>query len=389
MLSYNNISNYSSTVSPDWNQQASNWTWEYVLLAVYIGTCSLVGTLGNIPVLCVYMRKKDHIPTNTFIKVLAMADLAVCSLVMPYTLFYELHLVQSDVLCRIVEYIRHVSIFASNATLVAIAIERYIAVCKLSHKLTLQDVNTGVVVIIVVSCVLAVPAVFIFAVVYSDDVKDVKCAFAHISGSPQFCHFTYTILGKTGAVIYQGVLVVVFCACELTNVVLYTILYSQMYRRTNRRERRNNIATQERPSVSVNVEIDKQPALAKSNMSASFSFLQPTYNRSECEDDDNRSTSPHAHTVDDAPAVVQSHRRIYTRSKRRLRHQRTGKMLFLCTVIFIVTWIPCFLDIFGITNNLVLRYLFFLGNASNPIVYGIVNENLRLSFKKLLLCRAT
>jgi hypothetical protein len=61
----------------------------------------------------------------------------------------------------------------------------------------------------------------------------------------------------------------------------------------------------------------------------------------------------------------------------------TAKMLFLCTVIYSLTWLPFWIDIFGITDNLVFRYLFFIGNATNPIVYGIVNDQIRREFQKL------
>ena len=42
------------------------------------------------------------------------------------------------------------------------------------------------------------------------------------------------------------------------------------------------------------------------------------------------------------------------------QHKRTAKMLFLCTVIYIVTWLPFWFDIFGLTDSLILRHLFFM-----------------------------
>ena len=58
-------------------------------------------------------------------------------------------------------------------------------------------------------------------------------------------------------------------------------------------------------------------------------------------------------------------------------------MLFLCSVVFLITWLPFWVDVFNHTHNLCLRYLFFLGNASNPLVYGISNAQFRRSFVKL------
>lgn len=122
-----------------------SWNLEYICLAVYLTVCSFVGILGNIPVLIVYFHKRDQMVSNTFIKVLAILDLLVCMLIMPYTMIYELHMVSSDVACRLFEFLRHFVIAASNITLVAISVERYIAVCHLSCKMSVDLVNKGII----------------------------------------------------------------------------------------------------------------------------------------------------------------------------------------------------------------------------------------------------
>jgi hypothetical protein len=400
LLAYDHTVDYNLSVSPTGDQLLFYWTWEYIVLAVFIGSCSLVGTLGNMPVLYVYMHKRDRIPTNTFIKVLAMADLAVCSLVMPYTVFYELRMVNSDAICRIVEYIRHVSVFASNFSLVAIALERYVAVCKLSHKLSVQDVNRGILIIIGISCAMAVPAVLIFAVVSTEDIADVQGAIAHAQLDFKYCHFTYTVIGRTGAFVYQSALLAIYCVCVLITVVLYIAIYRYLYLRTQRRHM-NNVVSTKCPVVTVDAENEH---ISLDIMTpASLSFLPPPntlasvshppkgvdekqYTESVRDvNEESGSTCP----MEDTPSLippsnpVHTRSRSYSESKGCLVHQRTATMLFLCTVIVVVSWLPFWFDIFGVTHNLVLRYLFFLGNASNPIVYGIVNVNVRAAFKTL------
>ena len=108
-----------------------------------ISSLAVVGILGNIPVLIVYTRRRDTLPTSTFIKVLAVIDLIVCALFMPYTIVYEFHLVTSDIVCRVCEFMRHCTLFISVKTLVAIGSERYFAVCKISTKINVNSINIG------------------------------------------------------------------------------------------------------------------------------------------------------------------------------------------------------------------------------------------------------
>ncbi|KAH3777449.1 hypothetical protein DPMN_178894 [Dreissena polymorpha] len=70
--------------------------------------------------------------------------------------------------------------------------------------------------------------------------------------------------------------------------------------------------------------------------------------------------------------------------RKRYNHRRTARMLFLCTVIYFVTWIPFWLDIFGFTHSIILRHVYLISHATNPIVYGIVNRQVRKSIKRLL-----
>lgn len=67
--------------------------------------------------------------------------------------------------------------------------------------------------------------------------------------------------------------------------------------------------------------------------------------------------------------------------------KKAGTMLSICTAIFVVTWLPFWLDIFNLTCNLTFRYTFFLGHVTNPLVYGAVSSRVRGELKRILLCR--
>ena len=392
------------------------WRLEYIILAVMISSLAVVGILGNIPVLIVYFRRRDNLPTSTFIKVLAVIDLIVCAFFMPYTIVYEFHLVTSDIMCRVCEFMRHCTLFISVITLVAIASERYFAVCKISTKLNVNSINIGVWVIIILAAILAVPAIGTFAVVHDWDVKDIPCHFPHEYTSGIFCHFTYTLIGKPLVTAYQILQAVISFLLILIVTILYLIVYSVLWKRSLIRRRMierkcGNSETNFSSNASNEKECRRFYCTRTSQCCGASS--DPSYNQnsqvwSECINNDlNERESSHEMQnsigVDKAdtcryeggPNSTKPIRRqirfcVSAQSGRseklkriKYQHKRTAKMLFLCTVIYIVTWLPFWFDIFGLTDSLILRHLFFIGNSTNPIVYGIVNEQVRRAFKRL------
>ena len=411
---------------------------DYFVLSVLISILSIIGILGNIPVLIVYIKRKDRIASTTFIKFLAFLDLLVCSLVMPYSMVYEFHLVTSDVMCRSFEVLRHFTVMASNVTLVAIAVERYVAVCQIGTKISVKNIKRGVWAIVVISLFFASPAFGTFAVVNETEVEDVQCNFPHETTSGHFCHFTFTIMGKNLVLVYQIVQAAMFCLVLLVIVVLYTIIYVVLWKKT---KKRRELTQRHMPAVnhfhttfneSLLTELAdkcngrKQKILAPEDkmlpaQTVSLNYVNEdadinddidddlsssTENETGCKPDikvkfnndldGDRKTTYNGVTVTsdcngenvksyttEMKKSTNTEEKVDKKKKKRYCHRRTAKMLFMCTVIYFVTWLPFWLDIFGITNSLSLRYLFFIGNASNPIVYGIINEQVRNAIKKL------
>ncbi|XP_046335498.2 growth hormone secretagogue receptor type 1-like [Haliotis rufescens] len=341
------------------------YTPEYILFSIAICVLSIVGTAGNIPVLVVYFRRKDKKTSNTFIKILALIDLLVCMLIMPYTLVYELHLVYSGIACRLFEYFRHFAIISSNVTVVAIAAERYFAVCHFAKRFTVKQVNCGMIVVVTISGILATPAVMIFTLVTADEVRDIECQFPHPGNATHFCHFTTSLTGPLVAYLYQSLLMLSFFISLILIVIFYAIVYSTLWKRTKLR------TTQNRQIATIGNE-DESVRSADNSLSVV---------KGDCSEvSDQKETS----FVEDCKCASGGTLGTSIRNKRIGLHYRTAKMLFMCTVIYLITWVPFWFDIFGATQFLLLRYMFFLGNATNPLVYGIVNSHVRHSFLRLL-----
>ncbi|KAH3777443.1 hypothetical protein DPMN_178886 [Dreissena polymorpha] len=432
---------------------------------------AVVGVSGNIPVLVIFNKRTDKKASNTFIKVLAFIDLLVCLCIMPYAIVYEHHLVSSDIACRSFEFLRHFAVMSSNLTLVAIALERYIAVCRLASRVSVRTIKKGIAVIMVISILMAVPALGTFAVVSKNDVLDVSCTLPHELIEGRFCHFTYSFLGKDFVTVYQIAIMVGFIIILVAIIVLYIIIYVVLWKKAKIREhltkRRvsllavNSKETKRNEAESIfskpvchfprrtsngvanNVEGDMNNFsndCSNKRKRHSHNELQQCSNailtESKCENDNlktcneglinsinhqfemqgqeseteilnqnvtfegnmdrkplgeglDQNNSPKGSIAPSLPAKQNKRSLSFCsndKSKRkRYNHQRTARMLFLCTVIYFVTWVPFWLDIFGLTHSIILRHVYLISHATNPIVYGIVNRKVRKSIKLLFI----
>lgn len=91
--------------------------------------------------------------------------------------------------------------------------------------------------------------------------------------------------------------------------------------------------------------------------------------------------------------AVRKRKRFRKKSSRNARPSRairkTWTMFFICTAVYLLSWVPFFFEIFNVTRILVFRYFFLVGHAANPIIYSVVNIKIRNAIKKLFRCRRT
>ncbi|XP_021360081.1 neuropeptide SIFamide receptor-like [Mizuhopecten yessoensis] len=125
----------------------------------------LFALCGNLMVITVVVRNRSmHNATNYFIVNLAIADVLVSIFCVPITLLSNLYTGWQfgEFTCRVTPYLQGVSVSASVNTLVAIAVDRYLAICRtLEFKLESKTCKSIIVCIWVVSLAIMVPwAVF-------------------------------------------------------------------------------------------------------------------------------------------------------------------------------------------------------------------------------------
>lgn len=394
---------------------------DMILFLILTGIYVLLGSLGNGVILMVYSyrRQKDVYNQNFFIKVLAALDLVVCVVIMPYTIFFEFHRVHNDVVCKMMEIVRHIAILTSNSVLCAIAFERYFAICYPTKKLDQQAIQKIMISLTAVTVLFSAPAPTIFAVTENK-----------ISGNvEEYCQFTTKVIGVMGTNIYQGFLILLCMSGIITIIVLYALIYRRLLHRTLRRRRcmsrsitpskyivrkitNGRGISGELPEGSgaenevVLCLVENVPMLeskrskiqlkgvfeSKSSKSANKttkpenSEISDEHSSDTCVNNQNNEKSPDCRRKLPGPKMT-----MYTYKHTDFRHRakpnvrrKTSIMLFVCSLIYLVTWGPFWLDVFNVTRSLVLRYLFFFGHASNPVVYGIINNQVRADVNKLL-----
>ncbi|CAL1542594.1 unnamed protein product [Lymnaea stagnalis] len=125
---------------------------------------SVLGLLGNSLVLYVYVRKRNKLSSTVFIIALAAIDLVTSAIGMPYTMVVEglNYHISLDFSCKLYYFIITCTVPFSVFIMVAIAIDRYICICRPhSHVLDSTRAKYCVLVLLFMAIVIgAVAAMF-------------------------------------------------------------------------------------------------------------------------------------------------------------------------------------------------------------------------------------
>ncbi|PVD22179.1 hypothetical protein C0Q70_17984 [Pomacea canaliculata] len=120
-----NINDSEECFDLDWVQP---WRRHHLVFTSVFSLCAVGGVLGNLLVVVVYRREGSRAWPAVYVQALAVVDMVVCGVVIPYTIVAELRQVTDDVACRVLELTRHTLVIFSFYILSAVAVERYLAV---------------------------------------------------------------------------------------------------------------------------------------------------------------------------------------------------------------------------------------------------------------------
>ncbi|XP_076436550.1 uncharacterized protein LOC143276048 [Babylonia areolata] len=439
-----------------------------VAFTLILSLYAVIGLVGNSVVVAVYGRQRrgggggggeggGGLSHCMHIFILAVVDLVVCCVVIPYTVCFERRLVTWDPLCRGLEVLRHTLVNVSNLMLLVIAARRYLSIFYPWRHRTARGNRVTIAVIFVLGAVAGFPAAAVFTVTSnphgvassvshsptqemtpSQNPHDVTSSVAYnptqemtpspnphdvtssvaynptqemtpspnphdvtssvaynptqeMTPSPNphdvtssekkpcpehaYCRFTTALLGETGALLYQSFLAAEFFVTMTIIIILYIKVYRQAFKTCSsgrflepRHEGQPSpaAALPILPTLTTRLVADRCSPATLSNLPTVV--VTPRFRVREEERD-------RATTEDPKEAATSSCEGRDTR--------KAATMLVICTLIYILTWLPFWVDIFRSGTSLLLRYTFLVAHATNPLVYGIVNARVRQEIRKL------
>ena len=367
---------------------------------VFMVLLLIVGILGNTLVLIVYINRKTRTTAHIFTMYLAGIDLLACSVIHPYVI-YKLfnHLNQTwSFACKVFEYMVHASLATSSLALLAIAIDRYLAICKPVQSLGFhRHIYKIITASFVLGTVVSLPLLEFYGInseplmVNNVPFEGFKCDYKRI-------YQETTAMTAYSSFMLSGFLVEFVAMAVLYKCVAYTAYHS---RRTVRPTGINAASSSSRTAVNPSVPTTTGTSLtlpssssqfevsAKSNFWAKQTIQETQHVEAECQQSNITARNESSRDLISF-GVNQSNRD--AASKSFSSSLKAAKVLFLVTAVFFLSWLPFFIlrICYTIDKNYwtdnsparmvlehFLNHFFYLNNAVNPIIYSLINKNFR------------
>lgn len=380
------VMSYSNKTLQEYNDEEAN---RRLIPVIYLGLLMLIGIPGNLIVLIVYRSRYPKSTTRMFITGLAMADILVCVVTLPFEIT-EMRLqytFYNSWCCKFFRACNTLFALSSIFILMGLSGDRYRRVCTpLKLQMTSRHATIYIIFCVVLAVIFSWPNFFISGirlVNLGNNVTGYDCSF-----SDQFARTKYPTL-------YGATLFLVFIICMISLIVLYSLIGRQILKHFQFRRRFSKSSTSKSTSSTTPVSNDSQN-------------LMPT-NKAEQEYNNDA-------FIDNKPKETQemltrkSHRK--SSKHRSTKHQsvkedaaskKLTKIAFAISLAFILSYLPHltislltalkgkFLLPPGPVVSAVLPIVtrsFAINNVVNPIIYGLMDkrfrDNCKLMFKNAL-----
>ncbi|XP_041933077.1 5-hydroxytryptamine receptor 1F [Alosa sapidissima] len=331
--------------------------------------------INSLVITAIIVTRKLHHPANYLIGSLAVTDLLVAILVMPFSIAYIVteHWIMGQVVCGIWLAVDITCCTCSILHLAAIAVDRYWAITDAvaySHKRTPTRAAIMIVMVWVLSVLISLPPVLLRQHENSNMTSDIK-------ESHEQCLIKHSI----GFAIYST-----FGAFYIP-LLLIVILYYKIYHAAKSLyEKRGAIRIRKQAMNGHTLPAcrDREPHGHKtlSPPEKSFSDLSTEVER--------------VHITPKSSHLVPRHKKSSTHRISGRRERKAATTLGLILGAFIICWLPFFVhevivntcgpcQTSGELANF-LTWLGYLNSLINPLLYTIFNEDFKKAFQKLIWC---
>ena len=409
----------------------------YVVIAL-LAAMSVIGTAGNLCVMCVYFKKKENLVSNHFIIVLAVVDFTTCLVIIPYTIFMEYveYYVTSDLCCKFYHFLITSNIPFSAWIMVAIAVDRYLCICHpFQRVMTMNRAKALSVTLAMFTCLLGVFVALIHGVYQIQQPNNststealipvstfamepmesmlesttlnqdwTSLSISTISPSSDqpvwvnlgLCQINDIYISATFQWYYHRFFLAMYPFCLFVVVVLYILIFrSVRARRCLRQEQKSKslalvqslMNRTKRASAPTNsLTQDNLIEAAAATPATTPNGDQPTISKGIA------TVAAHQHPLIGQHGQQQQQQGQKSQLQRRsskvdnvlLANLKTAAMLFVVTVVFVVTFAPAFFMAMRVVpENVIVFYLYFANNVANPVIYSFMNRNFRADLAKL------
>ncbi|XP_041361630.1 neuromedin-U receptor 2-like [Gigantopelta aegis] len=369
------------------NKQSDDVALLLLPVLVFLGALMIIGILGNGLVLYVHIAKFKSSSTRNYVIALAILDLLSCCLGLPGEMvdlrfsftFY------SDVLCRVMRVATTFASVASGITLVAVSIDRY---CRICRPLKVQISRRGTIKMIVGSCGIAILFTWPTVVIYGT--MTVKTGIPGVYGSE--CSTSDVIKNTKYPIVYNGILFLFFISSFSLMTILYIFIAKKVVSQSKFRQK---ITESEKPSRSRSLTgSDKMIKLDREPEAHSYA-------------DEQQSEYSIASLDPPRKGVIRksSSFKKFQKTQRDTRMLKTTFMLFLISLVFMLSFLPHVLlksiRAFNkqfvsqpttsvlVTYNIFVRS-YFINSVANAFIYGFCSPRFRQecqSIFKVLICK--
>ncbi|KAH3709550.1 hypothetical protein DPMN_069014 [Dreissena polymorpha] len=227
-MSPNTISVYSSYISDKANIDTLNELEmiKYLPTLVSLVILMLIGILGNACVAVVYKLKFKRSSARVYIISLALADMSVCLVGLPYHIIDMTHLItyQSVIVCKLLSYLIASCNLSSVFILLVAGLDRYLKVCRpLKRQIKDFGDRKACVIAICFAAVLSAP----YVVIYGHSTVELDAVAYNITGSECFVDDIYT--GSYVGIGYLGFNLLLFMSSVVYLILIYSLICRTIY----------------------------------------------------------------------------------------------------------------------------------------------------------------
>ncbi|KAK3610602.1 hypothetical protein CHS0354_009055 [Potamilus streckersoni] len=348
----------------------------YIPIFVFLLGVMIVGLVGNCLVLYVYSKKFRRTSSNYFILTMAVFDLLACVIGLPTEIYDVTHTYtfSNSVLCKVLRYTESVTVYGSVILLLEIGIDRYFKICRPLMMMEIRTIKILCILAGVVALLIAIPAVILFGIseteTHMDGITGADCSIEERYRKGTFSKVYYFIL----------------CGVFIFSVILLTSIYIRIW-----------IEIRKRKSMVIGDYIAKRGCKFEMNSDPIHPVVpnkRDTVLSSESDDD-----SAGNKMINEKGATKRPKLESIAEAVHRFRVNKTTVMLFIVTVVFVVSYMPVIVimairsiikdiekrqtDAEDVIGKLFSKF-YFLNNATNPIIYSFLNVTFRRHSFKLL-----